>query len=287
MIDVFEYFDYRKLLADRMDEIEGRGPGRSSANSFRTIAKKVGFDASFFCKIVKGKRNLSEDDAARLGEVLRFNREQRIYFDLLVKFNQARGRESQRFYFEKLLAMRKPPRAEPLAQDQFQYYSQWYNAVIREVLNFYPHMGDNRKLASMVVPAIKPSDARKAILLLQRLKIIVRKRKGYVLSAPFLTAGPKVKSAVIRNFQIAMIDLAKEAVERFPAERRHISGLTLSLSPDGYAEICEQVEELRKRCLEIAKSDKNVNGVYQVNLQAFPVSKVYSPENDDDDEDGE
>jgi len=75
-----------------------------------------------------------------------------------------------------------------------------------------------------------------------------------------------------------MIDLGKESLERFSPDQRHVSGLTLSLSKQAFVEVRDLIEGLRKRCIEIADNDREISQVYQINVQAFPVTKPYLPD---------
>jgi uncharacterized protein (TIGR02147 family) len=218
----------------------------------------------------------------RIAEALGFDKQQTEYFELLVRFNHARGQDSKRFYFEKLLSQRKSPGTSPLTRDQYTFYSQWYFTVIRELLHFFPEMDNFKALAKMLVPAITPAQARETIELLEKLGIIRRKPGGgHELVDVFITSGPEIQNMAIKSFQSSMMDIAKDALAKFPREKREISTLTLSLSEEGFREVTEAVAGFRKKLLEIAHNDRSVNGVYQINFQAFPVTRTYK-RNDDE-----
>lgn len=276
---IFNNFDYRRLLTDLLAEKHKVKPSLSS----RTLALKSGLDPSYFSKVLKGSRNLSAEQALKITLVLGFTGEQAEYFELLVRFNQATGHDAKRLYLEKLLEFNKVPDVAPLTKNQYEFYGQWYIAVIRELLHFYPDPGDYKSLAKMLVPAIKPAEARDAVLLLEKLDIIKQKSGGgFELSNVFITASPDVKSFAIRNFQLSMMDIAKKALELFPKEKREISALTLGLSEDGFNEVKEAIVEFRNRLREISHNDKNVNGVYQINFQAFPVTQTLKRDDKND-----
>jgi uncharacterized protein (TIGR02147 family) len=278
MADIFNYFDYRKLMIDILAE---RKLSRSPV-SVRGLAKRAGLDPSLFSKVLKGSRNISPENAMRIAEALAFDKQQTEYFELLVRFNHARGQDSKRFYFEKLLSQRKSPGTSPLTRDQYTFYSQWYFTVIRELLHFFPEMDNFKVLAKMLVPAITPAQARETIELLEKLGIIRRKPGGgHELVDVFITSGPEIQNMAIKSFQSSMMDIAKDALAKFPKEKREISTLTLSLSEEGFREVTETIAGFRKKLMEIARNDRSVNGVYQINFQAFPVTRTYK-RNDDE-----
>jgi len=73
-----------------------------------------------------------------------------------------------------------------------------------------------------------------------------------------------------------MMDLAKEAVDRFPRDTRSISTLTLSLSAEVYAAIDAKLALFRREVLDMVKNDTNgVDRVYQFNFQVFPLTQEH------------
>jgi uncharacterized protein (TIGR02147 family) len=280
MINLFGYFDYRKFLSDFLAEKLEPQPSPSSRN----LALQAGIDPSYFAKVVKGVRNLTPEQSLRIATALRFDAAQTEYFEILVGFNQARGHDAKRLYFERLLEYNKAPDAALLTKEQYRYYTQWYHVVIREVLHFFPQPIDYLFIAKKLIPPIAPDKVREAIVLLENLAMIRRNADGgWELSENFVTAGPEVQSFAIRNFQLSMMDMAKSALEKFPKEKREISALTLSLSEEGFGEAMKEIAASKKRLMQIAHNDGNVSAVYQFNFQAFPVTDTF-PRNEDDDQ---
>jgi uncharacterized protein (TIGR02147 family) len=271
MQNIFNYFDYRSLLINLLAEKHKVKPSLSS----RTLALRSGIDPSFFSKALRGARNITAEQTLKIAAVLGFDREQTEYFELLVRFNQCRGHDAKRLYFEKLLEFNKTPDAAPLTGNQYKFYSKWYYAVIRELLHFHPAPADDKTLAKMLLPPIKPAEAREAVALLEKLAIIkTRPGGGFELSDLFITAGPEVKSFAIRNFQMSMMAVAKNALESLPKEKREISAMTLSLSEEGFNEVRNAIVAFRTKLRDISHNDKNISGVYQINFQAFPVTRT-------------
>lgn len=94
-LNVFNYIDYRHFLKDFYDYSKKI----NKKFSYRYFALKAGFSSSGFLHLViDGKRNLSRKYIPRFAKAIGFNREERIYFDALVSFNQAEDAESKEFY---------------------------------------------------------------------------------------------------------------------------------------------------------------------------------------------
>jgi uncharacterized protein (TIGR02147 family) len=278
MTDIFAYLDYRALLTDLLT----RKHAAKTALSSRAVALKTGIDPSYFSKVLKGSRNITHEQTIKIAEVVGFDTLQTEYFELLVRFNQANGHDAKRIYFEKMIKKNPAPAVARLTKEQYRFYNRWYHTVIRDLLHFYPHPRDYRAIAKMLLPAISPKQARDGVALLEKLGIIrPLSDGGYSLANEFITAGPEVKAFAIKNFQIAMMDMAKRALERLPKEKREISALTLSLSEQGFDEVKHAILEFKQKMFEIAQRDENISGVYQINFQAFPVSRVYKRADED------
>jgi uncharacterized protein (TIGR02147 family) len=274
MIEPFEYLNYRKLLKDLYEERKAEQP----FFSYRYIAQKVGFtSAGFFTNIISGKRNISPEYIFKFAEVFKLKKTETEYFELLVNFDQAKDHSRKRFYFEKILSHKKSKIKITDAQ-QYEFYSAWYYTAIRELIDIYPFKGNFEELAKRVSPPIKTAEAKKAIELLEKIGFIRKNADGvYEQTDTFITTGYEAKSVAITNFLIGMADLAKEAIDRYPREKRDISSLTFTLSEEGFATIQERLKSFRRELLEIVREDKNQkrqDRVYHINFHVFPLTKV-------------
>lgn len=271
MLNVFEYINYRQLLKDLYEAHKKK----QSSFSYRYIGQKVGFkSAGFLSNILQGKRNISQNTIFKFAELFKFNKKETEYFELLVLYDQANQHSRKKYYFEKLLAMRKS-KVHELTADQYMYFDKWYNVAIRELLNYFPFRGDYQQLAKMLNPPISPIEAKKSVALLKRLGLIEEKEDHtYRVTNKTITTVPHIPLVAVHNFQIATMDLAKEAIDRISREKRSISTLTLSLSKEAYKEIEDKLAIFRREVLDLVKHDKNrINRVYQFNFQIFPLSK--------------
>lgn len=271
MLNVFEYISYRQLLKNLYEAHKKK----QSSFSYRYIGQKVGFkSAGFFSNILQGKRNISQNIIFKFAELFKFNKKETEYFELLVLYDQANQHNRKKYYFEKLLAMRKS-KVHELTADQYMYFDKWYNVAIRELLNYFPFRGDYQQLAKMLNPPISPIEAKKSVELLRRLGLIEEKEDHtYRVTNKTITTVPHIPLVAVHNFQIATMDLAKEAIDRISREKRSISTLTLSLSNEVYKEIEDKLAIFRREVLDLVKHDKNrINRVYQFNFQIFPLSK--------------
>jgi uncharacterized protein (TIGR02147 family) len=270
MIDIYEYIDYRKLLKDLYEDRKKQSP----FFSYRYIAQKVGYSsAGFFVNVMRRKRNISSEFIFKFAQVFKLKRGETEYFELLVLFDQAKSHDQKRYYFEKILSSKKSKIKVTDAQ-HYEFYSRWYYTAVRELLDIYKFDGNYDELAKRVSPPITPTEARKAIELLEKMGFIKRSERGhYQQTEEFITTGYEARAVAITNFLVSTIDLARQSIDRYPRDQRSISTLTFSCSADGYRQIDERLTTFRREILEIVRADKNRDRIYHVNFQVFPMSQ--------------
>ncbi len=274
MVSVFDYLDYRKFLRDYYLERKKL----DSRFSHRFIANKLEFDSGYFSKIIKGERHISRRLVPKFVALLKMGKKEAQYFETLVLFCKAKTHDAKNRYFETLMSFKKSDK-NILSAEQYKLFDNWYYLAIREILAFYPFRGDYKELAGIVQPPIKPSEARKAVKTLEKLKLIQKSEDGaYRRIEPVWSTGEEIKSVALVNLQRAMMDLAKDAFDRYSRTKRDMSTLTLSISEDEYRMISREVSRLREKLLDAAQKCSSPDRVYQCNFAVFPVSKVFREE---------
>lgn len=268
MISIFEYSDYRLFLRDRLQAQKAGG----HPITYEALGEAAGFTSKgFLTQVLQGKTNLPERMIGAVAKALDLKKKERDYFGLLVRFNQAK-RASQRAEFHRRI--QDGFKAEVKALDQFEYYQKWYYSAVRSLLGYHPFKGDYADLARQLEPSITPAQAKRAVALLGELGLIQREQDGqYRLTDRPVTSGESFASHAVIQFQREAMDLAKVALESFPKPLRSGSTLTLGLSEAGYKALEEKLKSLRKDLVEIARFDKDIDRVIQVNLHAFPLTR--------------
>ena len=215
----------------------------------------------------------------KLCRLLQLGKTEAAYFENLVYFNQAKNFSERDFYYRQLNAIHhtttEASSAKQLRKDQYEFYSNWYHAVIRSLIDLYPSVKDPRTIAAMLFPAITPKQAQKSIDLLLRLELIKRQADGSCkVSSKVLTTGRDIQSLAVQRFHLECMNLAANALRELPRDKRNISGLTLGISQEAYAKIEQVISSCQEEILDIAEKDKKSDRVYQLNFQLFPVSRV-------------
>lgn len=269
-VDIYAFLDYRRYL-------EAYYRQRKSVDkkfSHRFIGKEGKFDPGLFSKILQGKRDISASMVFRLAALLKLDKKQTEYFQCLVLFNQARLHGERKHSYEKLAALRGT-RATPVEAHQYEFYSKWYYSALRELLDFHASDGgDCEKLARQLTPPIKASEARQGLELLEKLGFAVRDPAGrYRVKDSLITTGYGNAALAANNFVLESLDLAKGAIDRFPAEVRNLSTVTFSIPRGRFPHYEAKIRAFRRELMAEIEKEKGTDIVYQLNLQLFPLSQ--------------
>jgi uncharacterized protein (TIGR02147 family) len=270
---IFEYLDYREFLKDYYNAKKEANP----AFSLRVFSDKIGFKAKdFISRVMNGDKNLSSQSIPKVASGLRLGKHETEFFIALVKFNQAETTEERNSAFGEMQAVLKVVRfAEKqhlLGHAQYMVYSHWRHLTIRSLIGMYGFDGDYEALARRVHPRITAEEAKASVKLLEDCMLIKKGKNGkYVLTENAITTGDRTSKLALRGFHQDCLKLAADSIDRDPPGTRHISGLTLGISQEGYERIVERINAFRKEIALIAEEDENSDKVFQLQFALFPV----------------
>jgi uncharacterized protein (TIGR02147 family) len=268
---VFDYTDYRKYLRDYYAWAKENKKGFSH----RSFMAKTGMSGpNYFKRVMDSVHDLTDNSIPKFAAALDLTESEANYFRHLVYFNQAATLEDKDRHFGVLMQLKTPHNHYVLEKAQYDYYKDWFNIAIREMLSFMPYNDNAKDLAKELAPEVTPKQVKKAIELLSGLGLIEKSEDGsYRAASTFIHTDPDVQSLLVPKFHQAMARLAGEAITRFSKEERHFSGSTVSLSERTYKEIIEMIRALRKEVLRKVGEDTAPDRVYHLNMQLFPLTK--------------
>jgi len=268
--NIYEYMDYRAFLNDMFLFRKQK----DSYFSYRYFSNKAGFSSPNFIKLViDGKRNLTNASIAKVSKGFGFSKQERESLEAMVFMNQAKDHEEKNYYLKKVMSIKGYNNVRKLDKKSYEYFSKWYNLAIREIIMFGGRNFTAEQIAETLSPKITAREAEKALNLLLELGLIRKDKDGlWEQSDPALTTGPEVQSLAIANFHREMLRLATESIERYPADERDITALTLRVNGAGMEEVKKRIAEFRKELLESALVEEDTDQVIQVNIQAFPLT---------------
>jgi uncharacterized protein (TIGR02147 family) len=271
MKNIFEYTNFREYLADFFEESKKT----DSLFSHRYLASRLGLSTpNLIWLIIKGKRNLSESVCDRLIKYLRLTKRRANYFRTMVDFLQSKKHEQKDRYFSRMIELRKPFKVNRLDAQHYEYYTNWYNPVVRELVTCPDFNGNFRELGLKVSPPVPEQQARNSVDLLLRLGMLRKKGGRYVQTAPVVSTGPEVKSLAVVNYHRQMSCLASSSYDRCKGDEHNISSVTMSMSRNKFKQLVRETSDYRRKVMALQDPCGKETKVFQVNIQIFPVSRV-------------
>lgn len=268
MKPIVEYSDFRQYMLDYYEERK-----RRSVFSWREFSKIAGFSSSSYMKVVcDGKSKLSRIGVERTGAAMGLVGFEMEYFRAMVEFGQAATEEKKKAAYENMLAIAKIHKVRVLEGDLFEFYDSWQNPVVRELAPLMPGATPG-EIAKKCYPEMTAAEVQQSLNFLTKAGLL--KKAGdsaFVQAESSITGTPDATRLALRGMHRQMSKLATPALD-LPVEQRNFSGVTMGVSRESYERIVKVLDECRRQIIAIAADDKNIDQVYRLNLQLFPLTK--------------
>lgn len=268
---IYRYEDYRLYLKDFFACQKATVQGFTH----REFAKLSGFSSSSFClHVMQGHKNLSGDSIQKLISAMNLEGAAARYFETLVHYNQAKTLHDREFFFGELNKIRRKTLFYRVNKHQFILYSEWYFSVIRELAVYSRWDGDYQLLGSMVVPSLSAEKARKAVDALVQAGLLLYNEDGTLRQNSPVVSADAAPAVIVNKLKKDFMLKALEAEEKFRKPAKYSSSATISMSMQTFNKAKDMIDELRQQLLTMALNDNEVDQVFQVNFQMFPLSEL-------------
>lgn len=267
--NIYPYTDYRNLLKDyyTFQKKEVR------SFSYRYFAMKSGVTASLFKDIIEGRRRLNLNVMHKYSTAMKLTSREIDYFSAVVQFVNSKTTEDKNYYHATMLRLRGCANIKLIDKEQYVFFNNWYHSALRELVTLTNFTEDYEWMAKCCIPKITATQAKKSIEIMLSLGLLRRNEKGVLKpSDTVITSEYEFQSLTLRNYHAEMIDLAKEALDRFGPDEREISSLTVGVSQKCYNRIKERIRSFKHELLNMTNGDtSNSEIVCQCNFQLFPL----------------
>ena len=268
MKPIIEYSDFRKYMLVFYEERKLR-----HVFSWREFSKSAGFTSSSYMKVVcDGKSNLSRIGIERTGQAMGLVGFEMDYFRAMVNFGQETDDAKKKAAYEEMRTIAKTHKVRVVESELFDFYETWRNPVIRELAPMMPGATPN-EIAKNCYPKISALEVKQTLDFLTNAGFLKKTAENtYIQSETSITGSPEATRLAIRDMHREMAKIAASSLDLAKAER-NFSGVTMGISKDSYEQIVKELDECRRKVISIAAGDKNINQVYRLNLQLFPLTR--------------
>ena len=269
MKPIVEYQDYRIFMSDYYEERK-----RSSAFSWREFAKIAGFTSPSYLKLVcEGKSSLSRVTMERVATAMGLVGYEVDYFKAMVNFGNAKKDDVKRRYFDEMHMIASAHKIRIIDKTAFEFYDSWKNPVIRELAPMMPGAMPG-EIAKMCNQEISAYEVRKSLMFLERAGLLKKiGEETYEQTEKSVLGSKEGLPIAIRSMHREMGRLAVDSLEKFDSSERNVTGITMGLNREAYEKIVDELDACRKKIVAIASECGELDQVYRLNLQLFPLTK--------------
>lgn len=268
MKPIVEYTDFRQYMLDFYEEQKLR-----HGFSWREFSKKAGFSSSSYMKVVcEGKSNLSKVGVERVAQAMELAGFEIDYFRAMVKFGQEESEPKKKQAYEEMVSIARLHKVRVIDSELFDFYESWKNPVLRELAPMMPGATPG-EMAKKCLPKTTAEEVRDSLGFLTKNGFLKKvSENSYEQVEKSITGSPEATRLAIRGMHYKMACLAANSLD-LPKEERNFTGVTMGISKDSYERIVKELDECRRKIIAIAAEDKNIDQVYRLNLQLFPLTK--------------
>ena len=265
-IDLYQYEDFKKVLEDLFAQKQKEDPKYSQ----RKLARDAGIsNPGMYNDVIKGRRSLSLEASKKMSKALGISLKDYDFFQLLVDFGQAKKADQKEELYNKILFRRSRSSFARIHPELVKYYQDYRYPLVRTSIEASSFKGDYVALANFISPAIPFLDLKRIVRDLCEWDLVRQNDSGlYEVSDKFIEPPPAFNNQV-RQLNKVWLTQAGEAIERIPADERHISTLLLSVSDETGKAIKSKMESLRSEVLKMVEEDQNPEKVMQLSLALF------------------
>lgn len=274
MISPFGYNSYRKFIKDYV----AFKKKYNKTFSLRLLCAKAGITTtSFFSQVIKGNRNLSKKTVIKTIKAFGLTSSEALYFENLVFYNQSKNKEEKTYYRENLDELSRINNIKSITMDELEYFSVWYNPVLRELLPRLRPPYDFKEIGNTLQPKITSSQVRESISLLLKTGLLFQNE-----DKTFSQRDPLIKSTSDRdslktyliNAQIELMSIIKSSYLNTLNEDRMSATSIYAISPKYFEKSVKLIRELRRKLLSFSdKKDEENSRVYVYMTNLIPVTK--------------
>lgn len=271
-LNIFEYSDYRQFLRDYY----AKAKETKKCFSYRFFAKKAQINSpALFNLILTGRRNLSKSYIPKFATAMGLKKREQNYLETLISFNHAKTPEAKRYYLELLNGFKRDKDGAMITESQYEYLSNWYYPVIRELITLSNFKEDPEWIRKMLCERVTIWKIKKALETMLRLELIKRDETSrLVQNEKGLTTKDDIASTAAYSFHEKMLKLAAEILVATKGGEREISGITMALSDEQFSEIKSRVRNFEDEIIKYLNetSHHKPNTVFQLNVQLMPMT---------------
>lgn len=228
---------------------------RNARFSIRSFAKQIAIDPSSLSQIMAGKRNVSNEMAAKItGRIGITPLDREIVFsDSQQNGNLKNETEYKQIEFDKYLLI-----------------AEWYHFAILELTSVTAFQSNEEWIANQLNLPLRT--VKDAIQRLERLGFLNTLGLKWKKTHAFMTnEGPQKTSSPQKILQRQIIQMAGEAIDGYEPHEKDITSITFAIDESKIEDAKKLIKQFRRKMAALLEQGQQTR-VYHLGVQLYPVS---------------
>ncbi len=221
--------------------------------------------------ILSGKRTLKENKVAPLCQALGMTKQENLFTQSLVQFNQNTNPNRTSQYLAEILSRR--PTKPSLDGDREILLTKWYYIPLLEFMKLPDFKADPKWIEIRFRKKISCSEINEALQLFQKINLVSFADGQWTMNEKTLLSSQDIPSKAIQSYHFNLLEVSKSALQEVSVDEREFLGVTFPVSK---SEIQEIKNELRKLCQKMIlnrSSETHSEEVASLNIQFYLMTK--------------
>lgn len=274
MKSIFEYNDHLELIKERYCLLKSK----YNYFSHRYIAEKLGFKSSaIFLHIVNRKINISESLLKKIVKMFKLTELEAEYFKIITHLNQSLTQIDKIHNLNKLIKFINV-HLKKTKTSKYVCLKEKYKPLLLKNSCYINCNKDCKNLSFFLNKYIKGSKCRKdSFAPLKKYNIIECDNKGKIKPVnQIIINGAYKEIKELNNYYLDSLEVIRKLLYSESFDGKEFSSLIFSVSEKTFNIIQEEIVELYKKILSLAKQEANPDNIYVLNLFSYPVLKLIS-----------
>jgi len=268
-IEIFRYHDYRAFLVDWL----AYRKATERRFSWRKLATQAGLATGMLPMILSGKCPLSIKAMKKLQPHLALTETELSFLENLVYLGTSDSQDERLTALERMKRFHRYRELHQNESEVHQYMTHWYYAAIREMACLRDFRLEPEWIQSALTYSVSLKEVKDAIEFLTKNGYLQVTNSGVVIPPQkVLDCSGGIYRLSLSQFHKEALELASQAIEKIPSDKRNVQGHTFSLNSRNYLKAQAIVDEAIQRVRELGKAETRGDAVYQMEISLFPLA---------------
>jgi uncharacterized protein (TIGR02147 family) len=267
---ILNYRNYREFVGDSYHFKKSLRAGFS----FRRFSQMVGVRSPNYLQLViQGKRNLSEEMAAKVAKTLGLAGEQKRYFVALVALENAKSEEGREQAQSEILRSIKGLVSKEIPRARVQVLTEWYHLLVRELVAMADFQPTGEWISVKMRGLISSAEAEKSLAYLMKAGFLKIADGRYQQSDPVVDTGDAIDEIMGLKYHTNTLQTWSKALPLTDKNLRELGVLNIPIATDKIPELKMRMRKFQDEIIGWLQDEKQPERVVQLGMYLVPTTK--------------